>query len=80
MVQSDALGKFSFTAPPGKYLVQVEKNHCGVKQSVELENNTEHMYLFAVQEFKAVEKVGDEEEHFPSRLPASILIPSSNSN
>ena len=78
--KTDESGKFTVTALPGKYMAEVAKGHCGFKQPVELENNTEHMFLFAVQEYKAIEKVGDEETHFPSRLPASVLVPSSNSN
>jgi hypothetical protein len=72
--QSDSLGKFSVSAPPGKYLAQVVRDQCGAKVSVELQSNTEHMFSFVVQESKAIEKVGEENPAFPSRLPASILI------
>ena len=72
--QSDSLGRFSITAPPGKYLAQVVKDQCGTKESVELESNTDHMLTFVVQEFKAVEKVGGDKMDFPSRLPASVLV------
>lgn len=72
--QSDSLGKFSVTAPPGKYLAQVVKDQCGTKESVDLESNTEHMFTFVVQEFKALEKTDGQEAKFPSRLPASVLI------
>jgi hypothetical protein len=78
--QSDSLGRFSVTAPPGKYIAQVVKEQCGSKEAVELEKNTEHMLTFVVQESKAIEKVGDLENHFPSRLPASVMVPSKTSN
>jgi hypothetical protein len=71
---TDSLGRFAITAPPGRYLAQVVKDQCGTKESITLESNTEHMFSFVVQESKAIEKVGDEEEHFPSRLPASVLV------
>lgn len=73
--QSDSLGKFTIKAPPGRYLAQVVKDQCGTKETVTLENNTEHMFSFVVQESRAIEKIGDEESHFPSRLPASVLVP-----
>ena len=78
--QSDSLGRFSVSAPPGKYLAQVEKDQCGTKETVELESNTEHMFSFVVQESKAIEKAGDMENHFPTRLPASVMVPSPISN
>jgi len=78
--KTDDTGKFSIMALPGKYLAEISKGHCEIKQPVELENNTEHMFLFSVQEYKAIEKVGEEDNHFPSRLPASVLVPSSKSN
>ncbi len=78
--QSDSLGKFSVTAPPGKYLAQVVREQCGAKVTVDLESNTEHMFSFVVQESKAIEKVGEEEARFPSRLPASVLVPLPSSN
>ncbi len=68
--QSDQSGHFSLIAPPGQYLVQVSKEGCGAKQTVELEENTEHMVSIIVTETKAVEKVGATE----GRLPASVLI------
>lgn len=73
--QSDSLGKFSVSAPPGKYLAQVVKEQCGTKETVELESNTEHMFTFVVQESKAMEKIAEQSEQFPNRLPASVLIP-----
>lgn len=72
--QSDSLGKFTISAPPGQYLAQVVREHCGAKETVTLEKNTEHMVSFVVQESKAIEKVGDLEPHFPARLPASVLV------
>jgi len=75
--QSDSTGRFSVTAPPGKYVAQVAKDDCGAKEPVELEKNTEHMLSFVVQEVQAIEKSGEEHMPFPSRLPASILSPSS---
>lgn len=72
--QSDSLGKFSVSAPPGKYLAQVVRDQCGAKVSVDLQSNTEHMFSFVVQESKAIEKVEENEAKFPSRLPASVLI------
>jgi hypothetical protein len=71
--QSDTLGKFSLSAPPGKYMAQVIRDQCGSKETVELEKNTEHMFSFVVQESKAVEKIANESFSFPSRLPASVL-------
>ncbi len=68
--QSDQSGHFSLQAPPGKYLIQVKKDGCGSKQSIELEENTEHMVSIVVNETKAIEKVGDND----GRLPASVLI------
>ena len=68
--QSDQSGHFSLIAPPGRYLVQVKKDGCGAKQSIELEENTEHMISIMVTETKAIEKVGDND----GRLPASVLI------
>lgn len=73
--QSDSLGNFNISAPPGKYVAQVIKDQCGTKESVDLEKNTEHMFSFVVQESKSVEKVAEESYQFPSRLPASILVP-----
>ena len=75
--QSDSLGKFTIKAPPGRYLAQVIKDQCGTKETVTLENNTEHMFSFVVQESRAIEKIGDAESRFPSRLPASVLVPTS---
>ena len=68
--QSDQSGHFSLVAPPGQYLVQVSKEGCGAKQTLELEENTEHMVSIMVTETKAFERVGMSE----GRLPASILI------
>ena len=72
--QSDSLGRFNVTAPPGRYLAQVARENCGSQDTIVLEKNTEHMYSFVVQETRAIEKVGQEEPSFPSRLPASVLI------
>lgn len=73
--QSDSTGRFIVTAPPGRYLAQAMKGECGVKESIELERNTEHMYSFVVQEFKELEKFSESVPSFPSRLPASVLVP-----
>ncbi len=70
--QSDQAGHFSLLAPPGQYLMQVGSGACGAKQSVELEENTEHMVSIVVTETKAIEKVGLNQNG--GRLPASILI------
>lgn len=78
--QSDSLGKFSVTAPPGKYLAQVVKDQCGTKETVDLESNTEHMFSFVVQESKSVEKTAEINEQFPNRLPASVLVPVESSH
>jgi hypothetical protein len=68
--QSDQNGRFNIVAPAGRYLVEVAKDGCGAKESIELEENTEHMVSVAVSETKPMERVGDAE----ARLPASILI------
>jgi hypothetical protein len=68
--QSDQSGHFSLVAPPGHYLMQVMSEGCGAKQTIELEENTEHMISIIVSETKAIEKVGQNE----GRLPASVLI------
>lgn len=68
--QTDQTGRFSIEAPPGRYLVQVAKEGCGAKQSIELEENTEHMISVSVLETKGVERYGMPE----GRLPASVLI------
>ena len=57
-------------APPGRYLIEVAREGCGAKQSIELEDNTEHMVSVSVIETKAVERFGMPE----GRLPASVLI------
>jgi hypothetical protein len=68
---SDQTGRFSLVAPPGQYMVQVANQEgCGAKQSLELEENTEHMISIIVTETKAIEKVGQDS----GRLPASVLI------
>ncbi len=72
--QSDSTGRFSFTAPPGKYIAQVVKDQCGMKETVELEKNTEHMYTFSVKESDEEEKVMEFNPQSISRLPASVLI------
>lgn len=68
--QSDQSGHFSLIAPPGQYMVHVSKEGCGAKQTIELEENTEHMLSIVVTETKAIEKIGQNE----GRLPASVLI------
>ena len=69
--QSDQTGRFSLVAPPGQYSLQVSnKEGCGAKQSLELEENTEHMISIIVSETMAVEKIGQND----GRLPASVLI------
>ena len=69
--QSDQVGHFSLVAPPGQYLVQVvSKDGCGAKQTLELEENTEHMISIQVTETLAIEKEAKNE----GRLPASVLI------
>ncbi len=70
--QSDESGRFSLVAPPGRYLMMVNKENCGSKQAIELEENTEHMFSVVVQETKAVEKFSQNDNG--DRLPASILI------
>ena len=68
--QSDQNGRFSIVAPSGFYQIQVAKGECGVKQTIQLEGNTEHMISLPVAETQALEKA----ENTPGRLPASILI------
>ena len=68
--QSDQSGHFSLIAPPGQYMMQVQKEGCGAKQNIELEENTEHMVSVVVSESKPSEKVGENS----GRLPASVLI------
>lgn len=70
--QSDESGHFSLVAPPGRYLMMVNKENCGSKQPIELEENTEHMFSVVVQETKSVEKIT--ENPTTDRLPASVLI------
>ncbi len=72
--QTDSLGKFTVTAPPGQYLAQINKENCGTKLTLNLENNTEHMFSFVIQETRLIEKVGNLAPSFPARLPASVLI------
>ena len=78
--QSDSLGKFSITAPPGKYMAQVVKGQCGTKENLDLESNTEHMFAFVVQESQAMEKVAEQSEQFRNRLPASVLVAPQTTN
>jgi hypothetical protein len=69
--QSDKAGRFSLVAPPGQYSLQVSSpDGCGAKQSLELEENTEHMISIIISETRAYEKVAKNE----GRLPASVLI------
>ncbi len=68
--QSDQSGHFNLTAPPGRYLLLVNRENCASKQAVELEQNTEHMLSIPVNETKMVEKSSE----IGGRLPASVLI------
>jgi hypothetical protein len=69
--QSDKAGRFSLVAPPGQYSLQVSSpDGCGAKQSLELEENTEHMISIIISETRPYEKVAENE----GRLPASVLI------
>lgn len=68
--QSDQSGRFSLLAPPGRYLMQVASEGCGAKQTLELEENTEHMISIIVSETKSVERFQENN----GRLPASLLI------
>ncbi len=69
--ESDRSGRFSMTAPPGRYLMEISKDNCGSRQWIELEDNTEHMVAVS-----ALETGGFERSEEPAgRLPASILIP-----
>ena len=68
--QTDQTGHFSLTAPPGKYIMSVSKDGCGSKQTVELEENTEHMYSVVVFDTNSVDREGQK----GGRLPASVLI------
>ena len=70
--QSDQTGRFNLVAPPGQYLIYVSKGGCGAKQTLELEENTEHMVSIIVSETKEIEK----SEQKDSRLPASTLLDS----
>jgi hypothetical protein len=70
--QTDESGHFSLVAPPGRYLMMVNKENCGSKQAIELEENTEHMFSVVVQETKAIEKVTQKDSG--TRLPASVII------
>lgn len=69
--QSDQTGRFSIVAPPGRYLVQVAKDGCGAMQSIDLEENTEHMISVSVSETKPMERASAD---LSGRLPASVLI------
>lgn len=69
--QSDQSGRFSLVAPPGQYLMQVVGDGCGAKQTVELEENTEHMVSIVVNESQAQERSTSQNG---GRLPASVLI------
>jgi hypothetical protein len=68
--QTDQSGHFSLIAPPGQYLMSVTKEGCGSKQTIELEENTEHMLAVTVTENRPSEKFGEN----GGRLPASILV------
>jgi hypothetical protein len=68
--QTDQSGHFALVAPAGKYLMTVTKENCGSKQTVELEENTEHMFSVSIDLNKSTEKVSE----VGGRLPASVLI------
>ncbi len=68
--RSDQNGRFNLVAPPGHYLIQVQKDGCGTKETIELEENTEHMISLSVNETLPMVRTGDAE----ARLPASVLI------
>ncbi|MBU6153213.1 MAG: hypothetical protein KGP28_02820 [Bdellovibrionales bacterium] len=68
--QSDQNGRFSVVAPPGHYLIQVQKDGCGTKETIELEENTEHMISLTVGEVTPMVRMGDPD----ARLPASVII------
>lgn len=74
--ETDAAGKFSLSAPAGRYLMWVNKDGCGSKEPVELQENTEHMVSVFVGEINSVERM----ENSEGRLPASVLelTPTSN--
>lgn len=71
MTEADAAGKFTMNAPMGKYLLWVHKGECGAKESVELQENTEHMISISVDENNSIEKY----EEMNGRFPASIVEP-----
>jgi hypothetical protein len=68
--QTDQSGHFSLIAPPGQYLMIVNKEECGSRERIVLEENTEHMLEVPVQETKAIERTGK----IKGRLPASVLV------
>lgn len=68
--QTDQSGHFSLVAPPGQYMMTVNKAECGSTEKIVLEENTEHMLAVSVQETKQIEKSGK----MKGRLPASVLI------
>ncbi len=69
--QSDQNGRFNIVAPPGQYMIQVQKDGCGTKETIELEESTEHMIALSVSEIRPMVRMGDPE----ARLPASVLVP-----
>jgi hypothetical protein len=69
--ESDRSGRFSMTAPPGRYVMEVSKDTCGSRQWIELEDNTEHMVSVSALETEGYERSEEPE----GRLPASVLIP-----
>jgi hypothetical protein len=69
--QTDQSGRFQLTAPPGQYLMMVGQGECGSRETVVLEENTEHMMAVAVRDGKRIDKVGN----IKGRLPASVLVP-----
>lgn len=70
--QADESGHFSISAPNGKYIMAVNNKNCGVKQPVELEDNTDHMILVDILGTTEYEKDSYEKG---GRLPASVLVP-----
>jgi hypothetical protein len=68
--QSDQNGRFTIVAPPGHYLIQAQKDGCGTKETIELEENTDHMISLSVSEISPVVRMGDPD----ARLPASVII------
>ncbi|MBS1960520.1 MAG: hypothetical protein JST80_13670 [Bdellovibrionales bacterium] len=68
--QTDQSGHFNLVAPPGQYVMTVNKGECGSVEKITLEENTEHMLAVNIQETKPVEKTCK----IRGRLPASVLV------